>query len=274
MTSWFDRRRLLLVAGSVAALGLVYLFVQYVFFTLSITVRAVLMLGVALVFLCWTAAPGQGRELPAFGMVAALITVVFYSVVQFRVPPGVLVLLVLGTLVGVSVFAYYVQNGRLVMGKRTAAYAAVGIVLLSAAFVAVDLQAGDVEYTATLTESVTLGEDLPKATTVQVGAATATNTFVFREPVDFPDTRACLYTGGNRRDLAVYYYRNGKIYHASVAASGQLETKMNLIVDPKTATAVSGPIPVVRAETCPPADDGPPRVVVANSPPAPANASG
>lgn len=274
MAFWLDRRRVLFVAGGVLTLGLGYLFVQHVFFTLSITVRAVLILGFALVCLCWTAAPGRQRELPAFAAVASLIAVLFYSLIQFRVSPAVIALLVPGTLVGVSAILYYVQNGRLALSGSMAAYATLGIVLLSGAFVGVDLQAGDVEYTATLNDSVTLGNDSRNVTTVQIGSAAATNTFLFREPVDFPNTQACIYTGENRSDLGVFYNRNGETFHVSVAPGGQLETRMNLRVRPETATATAGPIPIERADTCPPAGDGPPRVVVASPPPTPANATG
>lgn len=273
MASWLDRRRLLFLAGAVLVLGLGYLFVQYVFFTLSITIRAVLILGFALVCLTWTAAPGRGHELPAFAGVAALIGLLFYATFQFPIPPGQLLLFILGTVVGVPVILYYVQSGRLALSRKMAASVAFGIVLLSAAVVGVDLQYGDVEYTATLDDSVTLGNDSENVTTVQIGNATATNTFLFREPVDFPDTRACIYTGEDRRELGVFYNRDGEIFHVSVAPSGRLETKMNLRVQPNTTTAVAGSIPIERAETCPPAEEGPPRVVLASPPPAP-NATG
>lgn len=274
MTSWLDRRRLWLVAGSVATLALGYLFVQYVVFTLSLTVRAVLLLGVALVFLCWTASPGRGRELPAFGMVAALITVLVYTIVKFEIPPAVLALLVLGTLVGVSALAYYVQNGQLAMGKRTAASAALVVVLLCVAVVGIDLLAGGVTYSATLEETVTFGNGSMNVISVQAGTATATNTYLFREPVDFPDTRACIYTGGQRQDLGIIYKRSGEEVPPSIAGGGQVETWMDLRVKPETANAVSGPIPIERARTCPPPGSGPPRVLIVDAPTARGNATG
>lgn len=274
MTPRLGRRRLATLAGGALALGLIALFVRFVFVDLSITVRAVLLLGVALVMVCWTAAaPARRRDLPAFGMVAALLTTLLYTIIQLRVSPPTLAVLSLGTFVGVVLFAYYVQNGRLAMTRSAATYAVLGIVLVSAAVVGVDLAASDVAYAATLDGTVTLGNDSANVTAVGVGNATATNTFLFREAVDFPDARACIYTGDGRSVAPVRYGETPWSYHVSVAPGGRVEAPMEVRVPPETATAVTGPIPIERAASCPPAGDGPPRVVITGGPPTPSNST-
>lgn len=272
MTPGSDYR--LHVAGGVLALGAGYLFFRNVFFSLSITVRAGLVLAVALLMLCWAAGPGPSRELPVLCMFTAIVVLLAYSVVQFRLPASLLLGLVPALVVGMVVLAYLVQEGWLAVGRSTAAYTALAIVLVSAAFVGIDLQIGGVEYTATLEDPVTLGDDSEGWVQVELGTATARNTFVFREPVSFPDSQACIYTGVERRDNGVFYRANGAIFHESVAGNGQLETRMTLQVPPEVARAVSDPLPVEHAETCPPADDGPPRIVVRNVPPAPEGETG
>lgn len=271
--SWLGDGRLRTAAVALVVLGLGYLFGQYVFFDLSITVRALLFLGLALVGLCWTAAPGRRQDIPALTMTAALIAFLLYSVIQFEISLLVVIFGTVASLVGVPVLVYGIQSGRLALAGSTVRYATLGLLLLSAGLVGMDLAVGEVQYTASLDEAVTLGNDSRNVTTVTIGSAAATNTFLLREPVNFPSTEACIYTGEQRVDTGVFYRADGEVFHTSVAPRGTIETRMNLRVGSETATAVSGPIPIERAEDCAPADGGPPRILIVNAPPS-ANATG
>lgn len=274
MKSWLSRRRLAAIVATLVLGAGSYLFFSEVFFTLSITVRAAIILAIALVLFAVTLAPFGDTELAGFGMIATYLAFVAYVVMQFPIPPAAAVLLFLVSFIGVMVLAYYVQNGRIAFTARGAATLAFAVFLLTAALVGVDTQIGTVEYSSSLEERVTLGNDSANVTQVQIGIARAQAT-VFREEVSFPDAEACVYTGSNRTNLAVLYRAGGRFFHGSVGGGDVLETRMNVRVAPETATAVDGPIPVERASECPAASAiDRPRVVVTGAPPPRANATG
>lgn len=268
MRSSLDRTSALYAVGGLAGLALLAWFVREAFFDLSLTVRALLLFSLFLAFLVGAAAhPWQ----EAFGLAAvtALFFSAGYAVFAFEVGMGTGAIVVLGSFWLAIGLAYLLHENRLALSPSSARYALFGVLLVSVPFVGVDLQYGDVVYDVELREEATVtveDEADPLGQPVVLGTATATNTFAFREPVDFPDLRVCTYAPKRLADRDVFYHEGSLPLHRSVGGHGTVTTNVTIGLSGEEAAAVNGSLPVQRAESCPDTREEPGIVVVGARP--------
>lgn len=75
------------------------------------------------------------------------------------------------------------------------------------------------------------------------GTATATNTFAFREPVDFPDLAVCVYSPGRMAERDVFYDDGSSPFLRSVGGDGTLTTNVTMGLTGGEATVLQGDAP-------------------------------
>lgn len=109
-----------------------------------------------------------------------------------------------------------------------------------------------------------MAPDTEQIEPVVVGAATAENAFVLREQVDFPAARACVDTGTNRTNTPVLYRTGSSYFPGSVGGNGELTAELTVMLEPETANALNGTVPVERAPSCPEGPDAERITVVVN----------
>lgn len=266
MRSSLDRTAALYAVGGLAGLAVLAWFVRNVFFDLSLTVRAVL-LGLAFVTFLVGAAAHPWEE--AFGLVA--VAIFFFSagyvVIAFDVGLGTGGILLFGSFWLAIGLAYLLHEGWLTLSAVEARYALLVVLLVAVPFVGADLRYSEVGYDVELRDEVTVtvavedGTD-PLGQQVELGTATATNAFAFREPVDFPDLRVCVYAPGRMADRGVFYDDGSSPFYRSVGGHDTMTTNVTFGLSGEEATVLKGTLPVERAESCPGERDEPGVVVV------------
>jgi len=252
------------VGAGVAALAGVALYVQFVFFELSVTGRAVTFAAATVVALV-LAATLPVRE--GAGLLAALGLVLFvgYTGIAFELSPQVAAVLVVGALAALILLIVSIQNRRLAMGPRTGA--AVLLVALAAlgGVAAADMQPNELRYSVSVADEVTnASTDAESTQEVTMGAVTARNAGeYFRERADYPDARACVYTGsGDPTERGIGYSYDSGFSYDTVGPGSTTTAEMTLLLGPAEVATVDGAIPVERAASCPESASSPRIVVV------------
>lgn len=196
-----DSGTILYVVGVLFGLAAFAYFLPDVVFGLSITVRAaLLLLAFVGLLLAGLALERDVLDLVAFALAAIAYVVWLYYVVS-RYDPGrtaVFLLLALSAALFVGL-GYGLREVEFVLDRRDAAAAVGGLVVAALVLVAADALAGGVAYEVGLNDSATV--EVPERAgdrqslalvETRVGTVTASNDFVFREPLDWPRTSGCL----------------------------------------------------------------------------------
>jgi len=258
------RQLLTVVGGVVVALAGVVLYAQFVFFDLSVTGRAATF-GIAFVLSLVLAAASPLDE--EAGLLAALVLVAFvgYTAIAFELDGTVVSVLAVGCLALLIVLTVAIQNRRLVLEPRVGAVVIVVVMLALAGVVAADLQPNELEYGVSLDDSVGSAVNTDqRAVDATIGAVSARNTGEsFRERVDYPDARACLYTGGgNVSEQAVNYVFGSPFDYDTVAPGSTTTAEMTVLLGPVELSAFTPDTPIERASACPESSAEPKIVVV------------
>jgi len=251
------------VGGGVAALAGVALYVQFVFFELSVTGQAVTFAAATLVALV-LAATLPVREEAALLAALGLVLFAGYTSIAFELDGTVVAGLVVVSLVTLFTLVVAIQNRRLVMGPRTGVVALLVVLAALGGVAAADMEPNELQYSASVVDAVTnVSADAERTQEVTVGAVTARNQgSYFRERVDYPDARACLYTGdGEPTERGIDYSYDSGFSYDTVGPGSTSTAEMTLLIGPAEAPTVVGAIPVERATSCP-ASASAPRIVV------------
>ena len=196
-----DSGKLLYVLGVAFAAAALLYFVRDVVFGLSITVKAILLLVLFVVFfVAGLALQRDVLDVVGFAL-SGIAYVVFAGYVVVRYDPGETgTFLLLAVSAGLFVaLGYLLREGMLSISRRTATWVVVGLVVASTVLIGVDAVGGGVTYDLETKASVTV--DPPErgpadrgytSTDAAIGTLVATNEFVFTRALDLPSLRGCL----------------------------------------------------------------------------------
>jgi len=257
-------RGLAWISGGVAALAGIALYVQFVFLDLSVTGRAVTFAAATVVALVLAATLPVREEA---GLLAALGLVLFtgFTGIAFELSPQVTAVLVVVALAVLFTLVVAIQNNRLVMRPRTGAVALLVVLAALGGVAAADMQPNELRYSASVADAVTnVSADAESTQEVTVGAVTARNPGeYFRERAEYPDARACVYTGsGDPFERGIDYRYDSGFSYDTVSPGSTTTAEMTLLLGPAEVASVDGPIPVERATSCPDSASSPRIVVV------------
>ncbi|MFB6150603.1 MAG: hypothetical protein ABEJ40_02230 [Haloarculaceae archaeon] len=248
------------VAAVVATAVVAVLVYPETLVSLSITGRAVL-LGVLLVSLLVIAATFRLQATVGILAFAAAFAVGMYTPIAYGYGGGAGFVVMIPLVIVVSVVIYQIQDGNLWLTRRTAAVVLAVLLVGSAAFVGVDLSVGDVDYEVTVNE----GLDVPAREQTQfvtVGESTARSTSFLREPAEYPDVRACLYTESGVTDLTWQYDGGAGAFGRSVPGNGERTVDLQVLLNETQVKTLPDELPVERADACPDSRADPGIVIV------------
>lgn len=259
-----DPAKVLYVVGVLFGVAAVLYFARDIVFELSITVRALLLLLAFVVLLVAALSAEDDLLVPVFSVLSAAAYLAFlaYALSRFDVgADGTFFAL----LVSAGLFlalAYLVRERDVSPSRRTAQYAVVATLLVGVAAVGADVAASEVDYEVDVANEGAVDD----SGRVVLGTLTVHNRFVFREPIDLPQSFACVAVPGvaehDVRPTPVAYRIDGERgVPDSVPGGAALEVTMTVRLTPDEVAALDGPIPVERAEECP-TESADPRIVV------------
>jgi hypothetical protein len=196
-----DSGKLLYALGVLFAAAALLYFVRDVVFSLSITVKAaLLLLGFAVFFVAGVSLERDVLDVVAFAL-SGVTYVVFVGYVAVRYSPsetGTFLLLAAsaGLFVGLG---YALREGIPTPSRRTAGYALGGLLVVSVLLVGADALSGGVTYGVQTNESVTVSVPEPTQGSGgyppvdrRLGTVTASNPSPFLRALELPSVSGCL----------------------------------------------------------------------------------
>lgn len=258
-----DPAKILYAVGAVFGIAALLYFARDIVFDLSITVRAILLFLVFVLFLFGAVAASQSLVVTVSSVFAAAAYLAFlwYTLSRFDVGADGTFLALLVSAILFMGLGYAIRERGVKPMRAQARYVIVGIVLLGAVFVGADVAASGVTYDVDIADEASIESDGD----VAVGTLTVDSDFVFREPIDAPRAYACIYVSG----LEEYEFRPQPVQYRvgddrlpdTVPGTGSITASMTVGLTEDERRNVSGPIGVERAETCP-EDSDESRIVV------------
>lgn len=239
----------LTVVGAVVVAALFY---EGAVLSLSITVRAVLLTLYLIAVVVLAASYPVGSGVGVVAIIAGFLAGI-YGGYALGVPGPQGAVIAIGVMAAITIVLYLIQEGQLYMSRRAAHALVAVLIVVTVAFVGVDLQHGPVTYELTVEDSVAAPSD---AGVLTVGQVTATNDHVFREAADYPDLTVCLYAGEGRQEVGWLYEGGASFLGRTVPGEGTRTVPLQVVFGPDQADQVTGTLPVERREACPAERDG------------------
>lgn len=263
-----DSATVLYVLGVLFGLGALAYFLSDVVFDLSITVRAALLLAAFVAFLLvGLTVDREVLDVVAFALSAASYLFFAWYVLDAydlgQTARFVLFALSAALFVGLG---YAVQEHDLSLARDRTLPVIGALVLVCVVLVGAGAAAGGVSYALELEDSATVESTHEAPTfegyergTARVGTATATNEFVFREPLDVPDVDGCLVGAEGPEELVSF--RTAGSHQRALAGGSELSVPVEASV-PVPEGAGSYTLAVEGREDCDVERDEPTLIVV------------
>lgn len=269
-----DSGKILYGVGVVLALAALAYFLQDLVFDLSITVKAALLfLAFVGLFVAGTAVDRDVLDAVAFVLSGATyVAFLVYVVWRYAVgETGIFLLLAASSALFIGL-GYLIRERDPRTPVRVAGYVVGAILLVSVALVAVDAAGGGVSYDLATNETASVGppadRDYPDeqayvSAEVRVGTVTATNEFVFRRALDFPDVSGCVVGTDVTDERSGYVSYQSPSYDRPGAIGGGDSLSMPVVADVPVSVNATEPVSfaVERRATCPERADRPTVVV-------------
>ncbi len=190
---------------------------------------------------------------------AAYLAFLWYTLSRFAVgADGTFLALVFSACLFLGL-GYLLREREFSPPPQTTRYVIVAVALIGVVFLGADLGLSEVEYEISIHDEAQLDE----RGEVEIGTITATNQFVFREPIDMPRPLVCAY--GFDREVRPVALQTGEGSMPQTVPGGKTVTAtITTRFNEEEYEAVDWPIPVETATQCPDDAEAPRLVIVTN----------